>query len=50
MSSDRVLGYHKHCTICKGSKVDVIQMAYYYCATCWMNKYANSTRRKNKNK
>ena len=46
MSSDRVLGYHKHCTSCKGTKVDVIQTGYYYCATCWMHKYAKSTRRK----
>jgi len=48
MSSDRVLGYHQHCTRCKGTKVDVIQTGYYYCATCWMHKYAKSTRGKRK--
>ena len=50
MSLDRVLDYQKHCTGCKGAKVDVIETGYYYCAPCWMNKYANITRRKIKNK
>ena len=40
MSSDNVIGWHKHCTQCKGSKVDVIQTGFYYCASCWMSKYA----------
>ena len=39
MSSPKVLGYHKHCSGCKGTKVDVIQTGYYYCATCWIDKY-----------
>jgi len=38
-STDRILDYHKHCATCKGPKVDVIQTGYYYCATCWMDKY-----------
>lgn len=46
MSSDKVLGHHKHCTRCKGSKVDVIDIGYYYCAPCWMTKYANIKQQK----
>ena len=40
MSSDNVKRWHKHCTLCKGSKVDVIQSGFYYCASCWVSKYA----------
>ena len=46
MSSDKVLGHHKHCTRCKGSKVDEIDIGYYYCAPCWLNKYANIKQQK----
>ena len=39
ISSDKVLSHYKHCAGCKGPKVDVIETGFYYCATCWMDKY-----------
>ena len=46
MSSNKVLAHHKHCTGCKGAKVDVVEGGYYYCAPCWMNKYAKIRQQK----
>ena len=28
MSSDKVIGYHKHCSSCNGTKVDVIETGF----------------------
>ena len=38
MSSPKALNYRRHCSTCKGKKVDVIETGYYNCATCWMDK------------